>query len=283
MAIFDFVIFSPDLPCDEEFDIFEFECMEELEEALLSLAETAKNATGIQVLFLPPARPPFTIPDAFAQVVKALNDKLPSETIVRCVFRTAEAAGYAARHLPGNDLTPKKATMNGVDVFIILGDITQVCADAIVNASNTQLHLGSGVSGAIKRAVANPGGLQATLTRLAPIASGEVVVTHSFGLPTIGKIFHAATASGDETTIRTAAKNIFTACRTWEIRHVAMPAIGCGTGGLSSKDGAAIIYEALQSHSTMVGMDQNMFPETLSIVLYDDISAQIFAEKFGAQ
>lgn len=152
-----------------------------------------------------------------------------------------------------------------------------------MNASNTRLHLGSGVSGAIKRTVTNPGGLQATLTRLAPIPSGGVVATHSFGLPKVGKILHAATASGDATTIRRAIKNILTACRAWKIRHVALPAIGCGTGGLSSQDCALIIFEALQSHSAVPGMSLNMFPETVSIVLYDDISMQIFAEIFSAQ
>lgn len=119
MAIFDFVIFPSSLPLFEGFNIFEFESLDELEEALIDFVEMAQDATSIKVNFFPQAQPPFTIPDAFARVVDVLNDKLQPETIVRCEFRTAEIAAYATRHLPGNDLSPRKPIINGVDVYIV--------------------------------------------------------------------------------------------------------------------------------------------------------------------
>jgi O-acetyl-ADP-ribose deacetylase (regulator of RNase III) len=55
------------------------------------------------------------------------------------------------------------------------GDITSLRVDAIVNAANTQLILGSGVAGAIRQR----GGpsIQEECNQLAPISTGEAVIT----------------------------------------------------------------------------------------------------------
>ena len=41
--------------------------------------------------------------------------------------------------------------INGITVALAQGDITELDCDAIVNAANSQLLLGSGVAGAIRR------------------------------------------------------------------------------------------------------------------------------------
>ncbi len=65
---------------------------------------------------------------------------------------------------------------------IIQGDITRIQADAIVNAANPQLQMGGGVCGAIFMA-AGPQKLQAACDKLAPIHTGEAVITPGFALP----------------------------------------------------------------------------------------------------
>jgi len=60
-------------------------------------------------------------------------------------------------------------------IELVQGDITEQQTDAIVNAANSQLVLGGGVAGAIRR----KGGpaIQTECDRKAPIAVGEAVIT----------------------------------------------------------------------------------------------------------
>ena len=64
---------------------------------------------------------------------------------------------------------------------IIRNDITKLCVDAIVNAANTDLAQGGGVCGAIFKA-AGARELQAACDKLAPIKTGEAVITPRFNL-----------------------------------------------------------------------------------------------------
>jgi hypothetical protein len=65
---------------------------------------------------------------------------------------------------------------------IVRQDITKMKVDAIVNAANTDLQMGGGVCGAIFKA-AGAAQLQAACDKLAPIKTGEAVITSGFDLP----------------------------------------------------------------------------------------------------
>lgn len=64
---------------------------------------------------------------------------------------------------------------------IVRQDITKMKVDAVVNAANTHLTMGGGVCGAIFEA-AGASRLQAACDSLAPIQTGEAVVTPGFNL-----------------------------------------------------------------------------------------------------
>jgi O-acetyl-ADP-ribose deacetylase (regulator of RNase III) len=64
---------------------------------------------------------------------------------------------------------------------IICQDISKMKVDAI-NAANTDLQMGGGVCGAIFKA-AGAAQLQAACDKLAPIKTGEAVITPGFNLP----------------------------------------------------------------------------------------------------
>ncbi len=73
---------------------------------------------------------------------------------------------------------------------IVREDITRMAVDAIVNAANTRLQMGGGVCGAIFQA-AGAEELQAACDKLAPIQTGEAVITPGFALPA-KYVIHAA-------------------------------------------------------------------------------------------
>ena len=89
---------------------------------------------------------------------------------------------------------------------IVREDITEMKVDAIVNAANTELRMGGGVCGAIF-AAAGEAELQKACDKLAPVATGEAVITPGFDLPakfiihTPGPVWQGGT-SGEEGLLR---------------------------------------------------------------------------------
>ena len=65
---------------------------------------------------------------------------------------------------------------------IVRQDITKMKVDAIVNAANTNLLMGGSVCGAIFTA-AGAKELQTACDKVAPIKTGEAVITPGFALP----------------------------------------------------------------------------------------------------
>ena len=94
---------------------------------------------------------------------------------------------------------------------IVRQDITTLEVDAIVNAANTELAMGGGVCGAIFKA-AGVEQLQAACKKLAPIKTGEAVITPGFGLPakfvihTAGPVYRDGN-QGEESLLRAAYIN----------------------------------------------------------------------------
>ena len=112
------------------------------------------------------------------------------------------------------------------------GDISQAKVDAVVNAANNHLWMGSGVAGALKRA----GGVEIEREAVSkgPVAIGDAVITGGGSLPAT-HVIHAAVMGQDlqtdESKIRTATKNALMRARELGIRSVAFPALGTGVGG----------------------------------------------------
>ena len=137
-------------------------------------------------------------------------------------------------------------------VSVELGDIAQVKAEAVVNAANNELWMGSGVAGALKRA----GGatIEQEAVRQGPIAVGESVITSAGNLPALHVIHAAAMAPGrpaNGESVYAATKSALKLSWEHDIDSIAFPALGTGVGSLSFSACAVQMYSAIREHCTL--------------------------------
>jgi len=132
------------------------------------------------------------------------------------------------------------------------GDITQVKADAVVNAANSLGEMGGGVAGALKQA----GGPEVEKEALshAPIPVGEAIFTTAGKLPYKG-IVHAPTMEkpAQRTTvenIRKATQAALICADSYGVKVLAMPGMGTGVGGVAPGAAAEVIVETLRNYET---------------------------------
>lgn len=162
-------------------------------------------------------------------------------------------------------------------IDLVRGDITELAADAIVNAANEQLRLGSGVAGAI-RAKGGPT-IQTACNRLAPIETGAAVATTAGTLP-YRYIIHAVAPHVSlpdwEARLERAIVNIIGLAESLELRHVALPALGTGVFGLPLARSARIMLTAAHRAPATEHL------ETLTFCLYDDAALRVFEQALQA-
>lgn len=262
-------------PGAESVSAFEHDSLEDWEDALQDLF--AHSGGGV-FSFQAPRRPAFTVIDAFGVLVKVAEAILPPDARIVATFGSDRAVENAIRMLPQTDRPQRGVQIGGISVEASLGDLTQVRADAIVNASNERLVLGGGVSDALRRAVPDAAALAGAMAARAPIAAGDVVETDSFGLSNVRLILHAATASGDPQDIRRAMANILSACGPLTLQTIAIPALGCGTGQLEVSSFATIAREAIEAHA----QSRALLPRRVFFVLYDARAYAEFEASFTA-
>ncbi len=133
---------------------------------------------------------------------------------------------------------------------IIKGDITKMKADAIVNAANTRLKMGGGVCGAIHRA-AGASRLKAACEKLAPIKTGDAVITPGFCLPskyiihTAGPIYRDG-KHDEETLLRSCYTNSLKCAIDNQCESVAFPLISSGIYGYPKAEALRVATSAVR-------------------------------------
>lgn len=221
-------------------------------EELLILVEERTPDETLEISFLPPFSGSFAAPGA-ADIVADIVSGIESPPTIRLLVASQAARQKLRPRLDRTSVEPRHYRLGALSITVLRGDITDIEADAIVNASNTRLSLGAGVSGAI-RSKAQPG-LQDALTAIARRAQpkpGDVFVTDSFGLPKTRKILHTPTAAGQAEVIAKALKNCLLRAHDEGMRSLAIPALGAGTGGLGIQRFAELIHRALRDFTERV-------------------------------
>ena len=169
-------------------------------------------------------------------------------------------------------------------VTLAEGDITDHDVDAIVNAANSTLLLGSGVAGAIRER----GGptIQAECDAHGAIAVGEAAVTGAGDLPARCVIHAAVMELGGQATeesLRGSLASALALANERGCRTLACPALGAGVGGFAMQRCAEISMETAREHLKHDGS-----LEEIRFVLYGEPAYRVFemvsdAAKVAAQ
>ena len=160
-------------------------------------------------------------------------------------------------------------------IEILKGDITESPAEAVVNAANTELVLGSGVAGAIRK----KGGpsIQAECSEIGSIALGEAAVTGAGDLGAKFVIHAAGMHPGGQVgteSLKNSTRNSLLRAREIGVKTIALPAIGTGVGGYPVEECAEIML----SLSAQFLQDKPGTVEKIYFVLFDDRSYNIFKD-----
>jgi O-acetyl-ADP-ribose deacetylase (regulator of RNase III) len=136
-----------------------------------------------------------------------------------------------------------------IELEVVDGDITALDVDAIANAANDRLWMGSGVAGAIKRAGGDE--IEREAVALGPIPVGDAVATRA-GRLRARNVVHAAVMGQDLRTspeaIRAATTSALRVADDLGATSLALPAFGTGVGGFPLAECARIMVDAVHAH-----------------------------------
>lgn len=141
-------------------------------------------------------------------------------------------------------------TINGVTLALLQGDITQVRADAIVNAANSGLRGGGGVDGAIHDA----GGprIMAECRKIGGCPTGSAVATTAGNLPAkyvfhaVGPIYHGR--KEDAQLLASAYQSCLNLAEQKGIESIAFPSLSTGVYGYPLEEAAPVALRTIIEH-----------------------------------
>ena len=142
-----------------------------------------------------------------------------------------------------------KLKIGQATVAVERGDISLMDVDAVVNAANTTLAMGTGVAGALKKR----GGvvIEEEAMRLGPVDVGEAVVTTAGNLLAT-HVIHAAVMGPDlqtdPETIGKTTRAVLALAVKHRLTSLALPALGTGVGHVAPALSADAMLEAVITH-----------------------------------
>lgn len=159
---------------------------------------------------------------------------------------------------------------------IVRNDITHMSTDAIVNAANTGLQMGGGVCGAIFKA-AGIRQLQEACDKLAPISTGEAVITPGFALPAkyiihaAGPVYHAWSEEESRRLLEETYRNSLLLAEEYGCTSIAFPLISSGIYGYPKDEAFSVAKNTIQTFLKDHEMD-------VYLVLFDRLSFLVSKE-----
>ncbi len=170
-----------------------------------------------------------------------------------------------------------QSTINGISVELTQGDITDLALDAIVNAANSDLVLGSGVAGAIRR----KGGasIQAECDKISHCEVGEAVITGGGNLPA-KHVIHAVgprMGEGNEPgKLAGATRSSLLIAEREHLESIGFPAISTGIFGYPMESCAKTMMRVIVDFT----FEELSSLKRIVVCLYDTAAYRVFVAAF---
>jgi O-acetyl-ADP-ribose deacetylase (regulator of RNase III) len=155
-----------------------------------------------------------------------------------------------------------------------------MAVDTIVNAANTDLQMGGGVCGAIFKA-AGADRLQAECNKLAPIRTGDAVITSGFDLPakyvihTAGPVYRDG-KHGEEALLRSCYRNSLEIAVQNDCESIAFPLISSGIYGYPKDEALRVATTAIQNF-----LFDSEYDIDVSLVVFDKAAFALSKKLWG--
>jgi O-acetyl-ADP-ribose deacetylase (regulator of RNase III) len=171
---------------------------------------------------------------------------------------------------------------HGKKLRLVIGDITKIRVDAIVNAANSSLAGGGGVDGAIHRA----GGptimreLDEIRAKSGGCPTGSAVVTTAGALPA-QYVFHAVGPiyrdgkHGEPGLLESCYRACMSLSQERDVQTISFPAISTGVYGYPVKEAAGIAFDTISSH---LNREESQVREVL-FVLFDKPTYDVYVNR----
>jgi O-acetyl-ADP-ribose deacetylase len=159
-------------------------------------------------------------------------------------------------------------------VELIMGDITTVDAEAIVNAAKNSLLGGGGVDGAIHHA-AGPG-LLAECRTLNGCETGQAKITSGYRLKaryiihTVGPVWHGG-FSNEPVLLASCYRSCLAIADKNKFSSIAFPCISTGVYGFPQELAASIAVK-----ETRKFLNENAYPEKVTFVTFSETDHEIY-------
>ena len=164
--------------------------------------------------------------------------------------------------------------MKHSEILILQGDLTEMDVDAIVNAANSDLQLGGGVAGTIRRKGGDQ--IQRECDAIGSIPLGGAAITSGGHLKARYVIHAASMELGGRTSaadLRSSTAHSLRIASEHNLETIAFPAVGTGIARFPLRDCAQIMLAEAMKHIEGATSLKKIF-----FVLFDPASLEIFQD-----
>jgi len=170
-----------------------------------------------------------------------------------------------------------QTVLNGVTVALVQGDITEQDTDAIVNAANSQLVLGAGVAGAIRK----KGGpsIQEECFAIGHCDVGDAVITGGGNLKARYVIHAVGPRMGEGSEAGKLANAVRASLALAEehgLQSITLPAISTGVFGYPLEGCADVMLRVIFDYT----FEDLEHLNHIAVCLYDDRAFNVFTTEF---